>query len=164
MLYLLFCESLGPPLHGQRLSYPWRTVQEVKAPVQPKKKTRKELRGPDAPPLSDVTAEELYERMNSEDSPAIYIDVRTPQEYNSPAGHIKGTKLFPLGDLMQNIDSLNEYKNKEVVMICHSGSRSMMASQLLARAGFKDVRNLVGGMMMWHRKGYPVEGSPRYQY
>ena len=63
---------------------------------------------------------------------------------------------------MQNIDALEEYKDKEVVMICHSGSRSMMAAQLLARAGFKDVRNLTGGMMMWHRKGYPVEGAVKY--
>jgi len=140
------------------------TVEEVKAPVLIKKKTRQELRGPDAPPLSDISAEELYERMNSEEGPALLVDVRTPQEYNSPAGHIKNTKLLPLGDLMQDIDALNEYKDKEVVMICHSGSRSMMASQLLARAGFKDVRNLTGGMMMWHRKGYPVEGAPKYQY
>ena len=58
---------------------------------------------------------------------------------------------------MNNIDILNEYKNDEIVVVCHSGSRSMMASQLLVRAGFKDVRNLTGGMMMWHRKGYPVE-------
>ena len=52
--------------------------------------------------------------------------------------------------------ALDEYKNEEIVIICHSGSRSMMAAQLLARAGFKDVRNLTGGMLMWHRSGYPV--------
>ena len=33
----------------------------------------------------------------------------------------------------------------------------MMAAQILAQAGFKDIRNLTGGMMMWHRKGYPTE-------
>ncbi|MFX1277067.1 MAG: FAD-dependent oxidoreductase [Promethearchaeota archaeon] len=140
------------------------TVEEVKAPVQIKKKTRSESRDPNAPPLSDISAEELHERMNSEDAPAILIDVRSPQEYYSPSGHIKNTKLMPLGDLMHNLEAINDYKDKEVVMICHSGSRSMMASQLLARAGFKDVRNLTGGMMMWHRKGYPIEGVPKYQY
>jgi rhodanese-related sulfurtransferase len=57
---------------------------------------------------------------------------------------------------MHKIDALDEYKNEEIVIICHSGSRSMMAAQLLARAGFKDVRNLTGGMIMWHRSGYPV--------
>ena len=138
------------------------TLEEIKAPVQVIKKSRKDLRSPEAPPLSNISAEELYKRMDSDDSPDIIIDVRTPQEYNSPAGHIKNAKLLPLGDLMQNIDSLEEYKDKEVVLLCHSGSRSMMASQLLARAGFKDVRNLTGGMMLWHRKGYPVEGAIKY--
>jgi rhodanese-related sulfurtransferase len=33
----------------------------------------------------------------------------------------------------------------------------MMAAQILARSGFKDIRNLTGGMMMWHRRGYPVK-------
>ena len=33
----------------------------------------------------------------------------------------------------------------------------MMTVQILAQAGFKDIRNLTGGMMMWQRKGYPVE-------
>ncbi len=138
------------------------SVEEVKAPIQVIKKTRKELRSPDAPPLSDIIVDELYERLGSEDGPETLIDVRTPQEYYSPGGHIRNTKLMPLGELMHNIDALEEYKDKEVVMICHSGSRSMMASQLLARAGFKDVRNLTGGMMMWHRKGYPVEGAVKY--
>ena len=134
----------------------------MKAPIQVIKKTRKELRSPDTPPLSDISVNELNERMNSENGPAILIDVRTPQEYYSPGGYIMNTKLMPLGELMQNVDVLEEYKDKELIMICHSGSRSMMASQLLARAGFKDVRNLTGGMMMWHRKGYPVEGAVKY--
>jgi len=138
------------------------SIEDVKAPIQVIKKTRKELRSPDTPPLSDISVNELYERMNSENGPAILIDVRTPQEYYSPGGRIMNTKLMPLGELMQNVDSLEKYKDKEVVMVCHSGSRSIMASQLLARAGFKDVRNLTGGMMMWHRKGYPVEGAVKY--
>ena len=34
-----------------------------------------------------------------------------------------------------------------------------MAAQLLVREGFKDVRNLVGGIKAWLRLGYPVVGS-----
>jgi NADPH-dependent 2,4-dienoyl-CoA reductase/sulfur reductase-like enzyme/rhodanese-related sulfurtransferase/TusA-related sulfurtransferase len=133
------------------------TREEVKAPVKPNKKTRKELRSPDAPPLSNISVDELFERIEGKDSPSILVDVRTPQEYHGLGGHIKGTKLLPLGDLMHNIESINEYKDEEVVLLCHSGSRSMMAAQILAQAGFKDVRNLVGGMIAWYRKGYPIE-------
>ncbi|TFG23460.1 MAG: pyridine nucleotide-disulfide oxidoreductase [Promethearchaeota archaeon] len=132
-------------------------IEEVKAPIEIKKKTRSEMRGGDAPPLSQITAEELYGRLDTEDSPAMLIDVRTPQEFHGRTGHVQGSKLMPLGDLMNNMDELDQHKNEELVVICHRGSRSMMASQLLVRAGFKDVRNLTGGMIAWHRKGYPTQ-------
>ncbi|MFW9820889.1 MAG: FAD-dependent oxidoreductase, partial [Candidatus Thorarchaeota archaeon] len=122
-----------------------------------KKKTRKELRPPDAPPVSNISVNELFERIGTEDEPALMIDVRSPQEYYGPHGHIKNTKLIPLGELLNNPGVIKEYKDEEIISICHSGSRSMMAAQILAQAGFKDIRNLTGGMMMWHRKGYKVE-------
>jgi NADPH-dependent 2,4-dienoyl-CoA reductase/sulfur reductase-like enzyme/rhodanese-related sulfurtransferase/TusA-related sulfurtransferase len=131
--------------------------EEVQIPSKPTKISRKDLRGPGAPPVSQISSDELYERINSEDAPTILIDVRTPQEFSGPQGHIKGAKLIPLGELMNNINVLENYIDEEIVVICHSGSRSMMAAQLLAQAGYKDIRNLTGGMMMWNRKGFPVE-------
>ncbi len=128
---------------------------EIITPV--KKKSRKELRSPDAPSISDINADELYERISTEDEPPLMIDVRTPQEYNGQHGYIKNTKLIPLGELLNNPDAIKDYKSEEIIAICHSGSRSMMAAQILAQAGFKDIRNLTGGMMAWHRKGFPVE-------
>lgn len=137
--------------------------EKIKAPIKPKKLSRKQQRGINASPLSNIDAEELYKRINTEEGPGLIIDVRTPQEYHGLTGHINGTQLIPLGDLMNNIEDLTNYKDEEIVIVCHSGSRSMMAAQILVRAGFKDVRNLIGGMIMWHRKGYPVEnGKPKY--
>ena len=128
---------------------------EVIAPV--KKKTRKELRPHDAPPVSDISPDELFERISTEEEPPLMIDVRTTQEYFGPHGHIRNTKLIPLGELLNNPEVIKDYKDEEIIAICHSGSRSMMAAQILAQAGYKDIRNLTGGMMMWYRKGYPVE-------
>lgn len=122
-----------------------------------KKKTRKELRPPDAPPISDISVDELYERLVTEDEPPLLIDVRSPQEFYGAGGHIKNSRLIPLGELLNNTDIIKDYKNEEIVVICHSGSRSMMAAQILAQTGFKDVRNLEGGIMLWHRNGYPVK-------
>ena len=138
------------------------SIEEAEAPVRLIKKTRKELRSPSSAPVSDISAEELYKRLNSEDAPTVLVDVRTPQEYNGLGSHIQNTKLIPLGDLMNNMAQLAEYKVNEIVTICHSGSRSMMAARLLAQAGFKDIRNLTGGMMMWQRKGYPVANEYNY--
>jgi len=132
-------------------------IQPIEIITPVKRKTRKELRPPDAPPVSDISADELYERLSTEDEPTLMIDVRTPQEYHGPHGYIRNTKLIPLGELLNNPDVIKDYKDEEIITICHSGSRSMMAAQILAQAGFKDIRNLTGGMMIWHRKGYPVE-------
>ena len=120
-----------------------------------KKKTRAEMRSFGAPPISNISNNELYQRLETEDEPPLLVDVRTPQEYYG--GHIKNTKLLPLGELLSNTDVIENFKEKEIVTICHSGSRSMMAAQILARAGFKDIRNLSGGMMLWTRKGFPVK-------
>ncbi len=132
--------------------------EEVKAPIKVKKKTRSELRGPEAPPLSEINATELYDRMGTEDSPALVVDVRTPSEYHE-TGYIKDSELIPLGELMRDLGKLEEYKDKEVVVLCAVGGRSFMAAQLLVREGFRDVRNLVGGIKAWIRLGYPVTGG-----
>lgn len=137
-------------------------TEELKAPIKTPKRSRAELRGPNASPLSEITADELFQRFDTDNYPALVIDVRTPQEYNGLKGHIKDTKLIPLGELINNIHILNEYKDKEIVVLCEAGGRSMMAAQLLVRAGFKDVRNLIGGMAIWHRKGYPVEDNKEF--
>ena len=135
---------------------------DVSAPVKTYTRKRKELRGPDAPAVTDIEADELYGRLDTNDSPALLIDVRTLREYNSVGGHIDKTKHIPLGELMESVVEIEKYKDEEVVTICHSGARSNMAAQLLAREGFKDLRNLKGGMVAWHRKGYPVDKEKKF--
>ena len=128
--------------------------EDIEKPVTIRKKTRKELRGSNAPSISEISVGELYDRFDMDELPPLLLDVRTPQEYQG--GHIINARSLPLGDLMQNIEELEDYKDEEIVSICHSGARSMLASRLLAQAGFKDIRNLTGGMMMWRRKDYPI--------
>ncbi|MFX0019850.1 MAG: FAD-dependent oxidoreductase [Promethearchaeota archaeon] len=139
------------------------TSDELKAPIKVRKKTRAELRTQDAPALSEISVDELFDRLGTDDCPAIIVDVREPQEYHN-VGNIKDAKLIPLGKLIRNVDLLNEYKDKEIVVLCAVGGRSMMAAQLLVREGYRDVRNLSGGMRVWQRKGYPVERENKYHF
>ena len=127
--------------------------EEIQKSVIIEKPSRKELRKRGPSPLSEIDSEELYDRLDSKDMPDLLLDVRTPQEYYGIMGHVKGCKLIPLDQLMNRIDELEEYKDKEVVTICHSGARSNMAARLLVQNGFTDVRNLTGGMLIWHKKG-----------
>lgn len=79
------------------------------------------------------------------------IDVREPFEFNS--GHIPQAKNIPLGQLPQRLNEIS--REKPVLMVCRSGSRSAHASQILVRAGFdgKQVANLRGGMIRWRAEG-----------
>ncbi len=138
------------------------TDAQVQAPVKIKRKTRKEQRGENAPQITEISSQELFERLDSEDGPKLLVDVRTPQEYNGIGGYIKGSKNIPLGDLVNNLEQLKEYKDEEIVVLCAVGGRSMMAAQLLARVGYKDIRNLSGGISAYRRKGFPVEEIKDY--
>jgi sulfur dioxygenase len=46
-----------------------------------------------------------------------------------------------------------------VVVLCHSGSRSALATQQLLKAGRRQVANLRGGISRWAAEGYPTEGG-----
>jgi glyoxylase-like metal-dependent hydrolase (beta-lactamase superfamily II)/rhodanese-related sulfurtransferase len=82
------------------------------------------------------------------------IDVRQPDEYTGPFGHIEGAELIPLGSLASRLDAIG--RDKPIVTVCRSGGRSAQALVLLRRAGFDAVANLSGGMIRWHEFGLPV--------
>lgn len=77
-----------------------------------------------------------------------FIDVREPHEYQS--GHIPGFRNLPLGRVQQEAEGLP--KDKEIVVICRSGARSMRAARILKKNGFSNVINVSGGIMSWQGK------------
>lgn len=96
---------------------------------------------------TDITAEELKERLNKGETPVI-IDVREDWEYQET--NIAGSKLIPLGTLPQRLDDLEEYKDQEVIVHCRSGARSANAKAFLQQQGFSNVRNMLGGMLAYN--------------
>ena len=82
------------------------------------------------------------------------IDVREPDEYLGPMGHIAGAELVPLGHLASQLDGIA--RELPLVTVCRSGGRSAQAYLLLKRAGIDQVANLTGGMLNWHAFGLPV--------
>ena len=102
------------------------------------------------PPLLAMSASELNEKLQHGQRPLV-VDVRQPEEFR--AGHINGAKLLPLRELERHLQELP--KNREIVCVCASGSRSHSATALLVRAGYQAV-NLQGGMSAWMRSGLPV--------
>lgn len=68
---------------------------------------------------------------------AVVVDVRGPDEY--AAGARPGSLNIPLGELEGRVKELDA--SKPVVVCCASGTRSALASGILARRGFKEVVN-----------------------
>jgi sulfur dioxygenase len=85
------------------------------------------------------------------------VDVRGPDEFNGPLGHIDGARLMPLGELKAQAGTLS--KDLPIVVVCRSGARSAQASVLLKNAGFTRVANLAGGMLRWRAQRHPVRGG-----
>ena len=85
------------------------------------------------------------------------LDVREPNEFTGPLGHIRGAVLVPLGDLAARAKELP--KDKPIVAVCRAGSRSAHATAILNKAGFNEVANLPGGMLRWRGEGRSVEGG-----
>jgi rhodanese-related sulfurtransferase len=101
-------------------------------------------------PVPQINPADVKKEISQNPKPII-LDVRQPSEYQS--GHIQGAKLIPLGELVSKMDQLP--RNREIICVCQSGSRSSSAARHLHSAGFT-VRNMQGGMDLWLRSGLPV--------
>jgi adenylyltransferase/sulfurtransferase len=84
------------------------------------------------------------------------IDVREPHEYQ--IARIPGAKLIPLGQLPKRLNELDP--EADIVAHCKSGARSQKAVDLLKQNGFKNVRNMSGGILAWSDKVDP--STPKY--
>jgi phage shock protein E len=102
-------------------------------------------------PVPSLAVSELQEKLKNGKSPFI-LDVRQPEEFRE--AHIGGAKLIPLGELRRRMQELP--KDREIVCVCASGSRSSSAARQLVAAGFS-VINLTGGMFHWQRAVLPVK-------
>ncbi|OEH85240.1 hypothetical protein BHU72_06450 [Desulfuribacillus stibiiarsenatis] len=81
----------------------------------------------------------------SADGEHVMLDVRTVEEYAE--GHVPGTVNIPVEELESRLDELN--KDTKYLVICRSGKRSVTASEILVKNGFKQVTNVEGGMLAW---------------
>src|SRR5205085_2124624 len=92
----------------------------------------------------EITPAELKAKMERGDD-FMLIDVREPEEY--AIARIPGSRLIPRGTLPERVHELSSADT--IVVHCKSGVRSGMAVDFLKQAGFRKVKNLVGGILRW---------------
>lgn len=110
---------------------------------------------PAAGSVAQLTAAELQRKLAARE-PIQLIDVRSPQEFQLD-GHVAGARLIPLPALAQRLAEIAH--DVPVALICRSGNRSQVAAELLARQGYAEVSNVVGGMLAWRRAGLPTRSE-----
>ena len=95
--------------------------------------------------MAELTARDVAEwRADAARVAPLLVDVRDPWERDICA--IADSRSLPMGELLRRLDELP--RERELVLVCHSGVRSAMAARLLASHGFR-AHNLVGGVDAW---------------
>jgi len=83
----------------------------------------------------------------------VLLDTRSPQEYES--GHLEESRFVNF-QTFQLEDVQDIPKDADIVVYCAVGGRSNRVGMKLISAGYKNVRNLEGGITNWKNKGHEV--------
>lgn len=102
--------------------------------------------------FKNITPEELSRKLSSAQPPYL-LDVREPFELIA-FGAIPGVVNIPLRQVSGRIQELPS--DKDIVVVCQSGSRSVEVANLLSRSAFRAVFNLQGGTSRWARSGFSL--------
>ena len=116
-------------------------------------------------PPTEIELEELERRLGE----VTVVDVRRASEYDGTfgapcdprQGHVPGALHLELDELLllteaQLAERLGLEPGAEVVLYCHSGSRSALAAEVLCRLGY-EARNYAGSWHEWSRTDLPID-------
>lgn len=107
--------------------------------------------------MQEISPTDLKARLDAGEKPVL-LDVRQPVEVE--VASISGAQCIPMNEVPWRMDELDQ--DKEIVVFCHHGGRSAQVAQLLSMRGFKNVKNLNGGIDAW---AVTVDRSvPRYEF
>jgi len=104
-----------------------------------------------------ITQSDLLARLDKKDPDLVVLDVRTPAEF--AAGHVPGARNLSHDQLAANLGELASLRDKELVLYCRSGRRTLLAEETLRQAGFKRLLHLEGDYLAWETAQRPIEKS-----
>ncbi len=106
--------------------------------------------------IEDITPQEAFTSIqeNQNNADFVILDVRTAEEFAS--GYIEDALNidFYSETFRDELDNLD--KNKTYLVYCRSGVRSRGAVDIMEELGFKEVYNILGGMIEWQAEELPV--------
>lgn len=90
---------------------------------------------------------------------ALLVDVRERAEVSQLAFDVPDVVVVPLSEFEQRFAELP--RDRELVLVCQSGPRSLKATYFLMNQGYTRVANMEGGIFKWASKGLPIKGVQR---
>lgn len=84
----------------------------------------------------------------------LLIDVRERDEFVD--GSIEGAQFIPRGLLDVKIENLEGNRDREILLFCAGGTRSLLAAKSLKDLGYSNVTSVAGGFSAWKQEGYPI--------
>ena len=106
--------------------------------------------------VSQLAPEEVARRLKADPQRVVLLDVREP--YERELARIEPSLHIPMNEVPLRRGEVP--KDREVVVYCHGGSRSLMVAGYLANRGYRTVANLDGGIDAWSVRVDP--DVPRY--
>jgi rhodanese-related sulfurtransferase len=88
----------------------------------------------------------------------LFLDCREQSEYDLV--HIEGAMLLPMSQIQDRISELKDHKDREIVVHCHHGGRSLQVAGWMMQLGYANVKSLAGGIDLWAQVIDPA--LPRY--
>ena len=100
-----------------------------------------------------IGPDELNRRLARDEHIAI-VDVREPDEFAGPLGHIAASRNVPFSILQTMLHEFAALAQTPIVLVCRTDKRSAKAATILREAGCSDVAVLQGGMERWNGGGF----------
>lgn len=93
-----------------------------------------------------ISPRELKARLDAGERPTL-LDVR--ESWELEIATLPDVVHIPMGELARRVPELQT--DGEIIVLCRSGGRSLLAARFLAARGFERVANLDGGILAWSR-------------
>jgi len=105
----------------------------------------------------EISVEQVKEMLDQQ-ADFLLLDCREPAEFE--ICRLQGSQLIPLNDIPQRLDYLTQESPGHVIVMCHHGTRSLMAARWLRKHGVENAQSMSGGIDEWSLK---IDRSvPRY--
>jgi rhodanese-related sulfurtransferase len=88
---------------------------------------------------------------------ALLVDVREKDEVAQLAYDVPNIINIPLSEFEERYAEVP--KDKDVVMVCKGGGRSLRAAAFLVNHGYTNVVNMQHGIIRWIQRGFPTKGD-----